>query len=119
MKPCPYCGAEHPENVTKCPVSQNPADGDHTVIFSKKATRQGRYDIPPLPVEKRKADWVTILVPNDVAETNKVLGRLKDSGIEARLDLSQIGGGAGAHCMKCIQVRPKDYDVAKEVLNAN
>jgi len=119
MKHCPHCGSEHPENVTKCPVSQNPADGDQTIIFSKTAIRQSKYNIPPLPFEKRKADWVTILVANDEAEATKLLGRLKVAGIEARLDSAPIGGWAGAPRMNCIQVRPKDYDAAKGLLEAD
>jgi hypothetical protein len=119
MKHCPNCGAEHPDDVTECPIGQNPPGSEQTVIFSKKGIRRSRYDIPPLPVGKKQSDWVTILTPNDELETNIVMGRLKASGIEARLEVSRVGGWAGANEMKCVQVRPKDYDGARELLNAD
>ncbi len=78
-----------------------------------------KYDIPPLPPEKKQNDWVTILITNIEFETNIVMGRLEASGIEVKLDTSRIGGWIGSNVMKYIQVRPKDYDDARELLNAD
>jgi hypothetical protein len=92
-----------------------PTSPDATIV--KNDPKDGKREILPLLPEDAQKDWVTILAPHSEFQADIVIGRLKASGIAARLKYSKIGAWVGGNTMGFVQVRPKDYDAAKDVLN--
>jgi hypothetical protein len=63
-------------------------------------------------------DWVSIrTTAYSNIELAIVIGRLETAGIEARVLESVIGGWLGRDTAKFVQVRKKDFETARELLN--
>jgi hypothetical protein len=119
MKRCSYCGAEYPDEMSACPIDHESLESPASAAYQKKEEKQkeGGYDIPPLAEADKTRDWVMILYPHSEFEANIVLNRLQIVGIRARFDDVVGGGWLGTVRMRVIQVRVKDYDRARELLN--
>jgi len=121
VKKCSYCGAEYSDATAECSIDHEPlvpdapAPSQHT---KEQKDLEHIIEIRPLTPTEKQNEWLTIVTPHDNFEANIVMGRLRSSGIEARLHASVIGGWLGKQIQTFVQVRPKDYDAAKDLLSA-
>ena len=119
MKKCSYCGAEYPDDAVVCPIDHTPFEPPAEPPPPK--AREPEYRFPPLSADDRQKDFVTLVTCATLPAADIILGRLQAAGIEASMpdeSLMNVMGGVLTGFGKVrIQIAPKDYDEAKELLS--
>ncbi|HEX5400028.1 MAG TPA: DUF2007 domain-containing protein [Verrucomicrobiae bacterium] len=122
MKKCPYCGAEYADDTLMCPVDhtsfERPRESPTTP--SPAASNRPEFDFPPLSPEDQMKDLVTAVTCRTLAEADLIVSRLRAAGIEAFLPdeclMQTIGWSFNTYGFVRVQISPKDYDAARELL---
>jgi hypothetical protein len=119
MKKCSYCGAEHPDDAVMCAIDHKPFESP--AAPSPPEPKRREYHFPPLSSEDRQKDFVTLVTCATLPAADIIFGRLEVAGIEASIpdeSLMQVmGGDLNAFGYVRVQVAPKDYDAAKELIS--
>ena len=78
------------------------------------------YVFPPISAADRQKDFVTLVSCATLPAADVIFGRLQVAGIEASIPdeslMNVMGGGLGAFGFVRVQISPKDYDAARELL---
>jgi hypothetical protein len=120
MKKCSYCGAEYPDDAVMCTV-------DHTPFASPAEPppppKPGgpQYRFPPLSAADMQKDFVTLVRCPSLPAADLIMGRLEAAGIEALMPdesvMQAMCGDLNGFGYVRIQIAPKDYEAAKELLS--
>jgi hypothetical protein len=121
MKKCSYCGRENEDNAAHCfecgtDFVQNtlppPARGPDLA--------RPKYQIRPLSPEEAKLDLITIVNCQTLFEADMIVSELEAAGITALIPdefvAEAFAYGLNALGYVRVQVAPKDYDAAKDVI---
>ena len=122
MKKCSYCGAEYPDDAVICPIDHTPFEPPAAEPPPPKAkAREPEYRFAPLTSADRQKDFVTLVTCATLPAADIILGRLQAAGIEASMPdeslMNVMGGVLTGFGNVRIQITPKDYDTAKELLS--
>ena len=122
MKKCSYCGAEYPDDAVMCAI-------DHT-SFERPAEpppppppepKTVDYHFRPLSAEDMQRDLVTLVSCATLPAADVIISRLQVAGIEAFIpdeSLMQVmGGNLNAFGYVRVQIAPKDYEAARDLLS--
>jgi len=124
MKKCSYCGAEYPDDAVMCAI-------DHTSFETPSEPssppppelKQPEYDFAPLAEGDRQKDLVTLLACRTLGEADMVVSRLRAAKIEAFLPdeslMQTVGWNFNTFGYVRVQIAPKDYDAAIDLLSRN
>jgi hypothetical protein len=124
MKKCSYCGAEYPDDADMCAI-------DHTPFESPSEPspplppelKRPKYDFAPLSEGDRQKDLVTLMACRTLGEADMVVSRLRAAGIEAFLPdeslMQVIAWNLNTYGYVRVQIAPKDYDEARDLLAEN
>lgn len=117
MKTCPYCGAEYPDDAVMCTIDHTPFEQPSKPPAPE--TKVVEYRFRPLSPEDLQRDFVTLVSCANLPAADVIMGRLEAAGIEAFIpdeSVMQVMGGMNAFGYVRVQIAPKDYEVAKELL---
>lgn len=114
MKRCSYCGVEYPDDAAQCSVDQSELleDSPARAPSEPPPDAAARFEIAPMTEADKLKDFVTILILDDPQLAKIVYDRLRVSQVQVRAFKPGRGLGGGYY----IQVAPKDYDDAKNLL---
>ena len=118
MKKCSYCGAEYPDDAAVCLIDQTPLEipGEPPPPPSKRTENYSAS----LSQEDQRKDWVTLVKCGTLATADLIVTRLRAAGIEAFLPdeflMQSVGWNLNTFGYVRVQVSPKDYDSARNLL---
>ena len=118
MKACSYCGRANDETALNCCEcgTEFARSSEPPVAESKPP----EYEFAPLSAADRQQDWVTLAACRTLVAADLVASRLQAAGIETFLpdeSLMQLTGwNFNTYGYVRVQIPPKDYDAAKELL---
>ena len=126
MKKCPYCGAEYPNDAVMCAVDHTPfarpggPPPPPEPSRSAPETKRPEFDFAPLSEADRRKDLVTLVSCRTLGEADLVVSRLRAAGIEAFLPdeslMQVIAWNVNTYGFVRVQIAPKDYDAARDLL---
>jgi hypothetical protein len=121
MKTCSFCGTEYPDDATMCASDHTPLD--QPVETPAPEPQPGpEYEFTPLTEAQRRLNLVTLVRCATLSEADLIASRLRVAGIDVFIpdeSLMQVmGGDQNAFGYVRVQISPRDYDSAKELLSA-
>ena len=118
MKKCSYCGAEYPDDAVMCAIDQTPFECP--VEPPPPERKQTEYDFVPLSEADRQKDLVTLVRCRTLVAADMVAAMLRAEGIEAFLPdeflMQAVGWNVNTYGYVRVQVSPRDYDSARNLL---
>lgn len=121
MKKCSYCGAEYPDDAVRCAIDHTPFETPAEPPPSSEPPPSERREFHSLSPEDRGKDFVTLATCGSLPAADVIVSRLRASGIEAIVPdesfVQVMGGSMIASGNIRVQVAPKDFDAAKELLS--
>ena len=123
MKKCSYCGAEYPDDAVMCAIDQTPLDRPSAPPPPEpKRAKPAEYDFVPLSEVNEHLDLVTLVQCGTLVAADQVVARLRAAGIETFLPdeflMQSVGWNFNTFGYVRVQVAPKDYDAARNLLAA-
>ena len=123
MKKCSYCGAEYPDDAVMCAVDhtpfERPSDPPHEPPLPEP--KRTEYEFPPISLSDRQKDFVTLMKCRTLAEADLIVCRLRAAGIETFLPdeslMQVIGWNLNTYGYVRVQIAPRDYDAARDLLS--
>jgi hypothetical protein len=126
MKKCSYCGAEYSDDAVMCAIDHTPFER-HSEHLSEPPPlpepKRSEYEFPPLSLADRQKDLVTLVTCRTLAEADLIVSRLRAARIKTFLPdeslMQVIGWNLNTYGYVRVQIAPKDYDAARELLSRN
>ena len=126
MNKCSYCGAEYADDVLECPIDHTPLVEPKVapapVALPRAESDQPNYEFAPLSAADRQMDLVTLVKCGTLVEADLVVSRLRAAGIQAFIPdeclMQNIGFNLNTFGYVRVQVAPRDYDSARDLLSA-
>jgi hypothetical protein len=125
VKKCPYCGAEHPDDAVMCVIDHTPFERPTEPTPPPEPTQAKRPEsaFAPLSEADQRKDLVTLVSCRTLPEADMVVSRLQAAGINAFLPdeslMQVIGWNLNTYGYVRVQIAPKDYDAARNLLGGN
>jgi hypothetical protein len=133
MKKCSYCGADYPDDAVVCAVDHTPLDRPAEPPSEpeppgepkppSREPNRPEFNFPPLSEADRQQDLVTLVSCRTLLAADMVVSRLRAAEIEAFLPdeslMQAISWNLNTFGYVRVQVAPKDYDAAKELLGGS
>jgi hypothetical protein len=129
MKKCSYCGAEYPDDAVMCAIDNTPFERPSEPspppepIRSEPVAKRPEYAFAPLSEADQRKDLVTLVSCRTLVEADMVVSRLQAAGIDAFLPdeslMQVIGWNLNTYGFVRVQIAPKDYDAARDLLDGN
>jgi hypothetical protein len=126
MKKCSYCGAEYPDDAVMCAIDHTPFECPSEPSPPPESERldpepkRSEHDFAPLSAVDRQKDLVTLATCRTLGEADMVVSRLRAEGIETFLPdeslMQVIGWNLNTYGYVRVQIAPKDYDAARDLL---
>ena len=120
MKKCSYCGAEYPDDAVMCAIDHTPFERSAEPPPPPPEPKRPEYDFAPLSEADRQKDLVTLLACRTLGEADLVVSRLRAEGIEAFLPdeslMQTIAWNLNTYGYVRVQIAPRDYDAARDLL---
>jgi len=122
MKTCSYCGAEYPDDAVICTIDHTPFERPvESEEVEQLEPKNPEYRFRPISAEERQRDFVTLVTCATLPAADVIVGRLEAAGIEASIPhesvMSLMGGGVSGFGLVRVQIAPKDYEAARELLS--
>jgi hypothetical protein len=126
MKTCPYCGAQYPDDAKMCATDHTSFDPPAKLPAPQpqepQESQPTEYEFIPMSEAEEKMDLVSLMRCTTLVEADVAASRLRAAGIDAFIpdeSLMQLTGwNLNAYGYVRVQVSPKDYNAAKELLSA-
>ncbi len=126
MKKCSYCGAEYGNDAVECAIDgtslANPCEAPPPPRLAPEPKRAG-IEFAPLSESDKQKDLVTLTRCGTLAEADLIVSRLRAAGINAFLPdetlMQTIAWNLNTYGYVRVQVAPKDYEAARELLGGN
>jgi hypothetical protein len=119
MKKCSYCGAEYPDDAVMCAIDHTPFECPAEP--PPPEPKIAEYHFWPFLAEGSHKDFVTLVSCATLPAADVIISRLQVAGIEAFIpdeSLMQImGGNLNAFGYVRVQIAPKDYESARDLLS--
>jgi hypothetical protein len=127
MKECAYCGRENDDDAVQCrECGTAEFKGDITAkAHSEKAEEPNRprYQIPPLSPANKQHTWATLITCGTLVEADLVVCQLEAAGITTFIPdqslMLAVGWNLNTYGYVRVQVSPKDYEAARELIASN
>ena len=127
MKRCSYCGVEYPDDAVMCLTDHTPLDPaappPPAARAPEPAPKRPVYHFASLSPADRQQSLVTLVTCATLVAADMVVTRLRAAGIEAFLPdecvMQNAGWNFNTFGYVRVQVSPKDYDAATNLLAAS
>jgi hypothetical protein len=125
MKRCSYCGVEYPDDAVMCATDHTPLDPAIVPPPPPRLPESKRpaYHFSSLSQADQQKAFVTLVTCSTLVAADMIVTRLRAAGIEAFLPDEYVMQNAGWNNVTFgyvrVQVPPKDYDAAKDLLAAS
>jgi hypothetical protein len=125
MKKCSYCGAEYADDAVECVIDHTALDqpGVPPPLPPESESKPPGYEFAPLSEADKQKDLVTLARCGTLVEADLIVSRLRASGIDAFLPdetlMQTIAWNLNIYGYVRVQVAPKDYEAARELLGGN
>ena len=125
MKRCSYCGRENADDAFHCRECgtefERPSEPPHPEATPSASGTEGpEFELAPLAPADRDEDLVTLVKCRTLVAADMIVSRLRAEGILAFLPdeglMQAIGWNFNTYGYVRVQVSPKDYDAARELL---
>ena len=124
MKNCAYCGRENDEHARVCPQCGSEEFSAPQLNASEPAAADAaapKYHIPPLSPNAATQDWVTLVKCGHMIEADGLCAHLNGAGIETFIPdqnlMLTVSWGLNVYGYVRVQVKPSDYERAREMLH--
>jgi hypothetical protein len=120
MKKCSYCGAEYSDDKTVCPIDRTSLETPAASPRPQPTKPIKEFELVPLSDAERENDLVTLVRCATLVSADMVAANLRGAGIEVFLPdeflMQSVGWNMNTFGYVRVQVSPKDYDSARELL---
>lgn len=121
MKPCSYCGRDNADNAVQC--RECGTEFEVTIEPALPEPKRPGFDFPPLSAADKARNLVTLVNCRTLIEADLIVCNLEAAGIEAFVPdqylMQAVGWNFNTYGYVRVQVAPKDYDAAKDLLTGN
>ena len=118
MKQCSYCGRDNADDALSCHECGTQFERP-TEAPPPEPKRPG-HEVVPLSAADKEKDLVTLSSCRTLVEADMIATRLQAAGIETFLPdeslMQVIGWNLNTYGYVRVQIAPKDYDAAKDLL---
>ena len=121
MKCCSYCGRENTDEALRCHECGTEFEQPRPVETPRVEPPRPEYYFPPLSDADRQKHVVTLVSCANLMAADLVAATLRSAGIEAFIpdeSMIQAQGLATPFGYARVQVSPKDYEAARDLLGA-
>jgi hypothetical protein len=126
MKVCAYCGLENDDAALQyrhCRMDDFKNSAQPAAPSSAPSSTPTKLEFVPMKPEERDHDLVTLLRCRTLLEADLIVAQLESAGISAFIPdqflMQAISWNVNTYGYVRIQVPPKDYEAAKEFLQAD
>lgn len=124
MKSCSYCGRENADEAvycSECGTEFEPATEPANPEASASESDPSGYVIAPLSEEDKQKGLVTVIKCGTLVEADCLAARLRAAGIDVFIPdemlMQAIGWNLNTYGYVRVQVAPKDYEAARDLLS--
>jgi len=121
MKACVYCGRENEDDAVNC-IECGTDEFKSDKRVEAETTRNNEFSFGKLSGEDFQKPWVTLVTCRTLPEADLIVCQLEAAGIPTFLPdkflMQAISWNLNTYGYVRVQVSPKDYEAASELLSA-